>query len=255
MQAKLEAHTREIARLLEDLKVSNTALENFAYVASHELTQPLAKVVSYGEMLSLTAGASLNEKSLKYLSAMRGGADKAIMMMRELLDYSRLGRRSGEKHWVETESLLKEAVKTLESPIREAKAHVYWKHLPGVSGHPAELQRLFQNLIANAVKFRREGLSPEVVVSAERANGATVFTVTDNGIGIPEEDRERIFGLFEWGSNRGDISGTGIGLAVCKKIVEHHGGTIWVDSTVGKGTSFHFKIPSNNNSMASVSVS
>jgi len=238
-----DARARELAR-------SNADLEQFAYVASHDLQEPLRAVVSYLQLLERRYSGQLDERAEKYIGYAVDGGKRMQTLISDLLTYSRVGRRDVAMAGVELEAVLDRALASLRLAIEESGAEVTHDPLPTVVGDATQLTQVFQNLVANAIKFRGEA-PPRIHVSAERQpsadserqHGAWLFSVRDNGIGIAPEYRERVFVLFQRLHGRDEYSGTGIGLAVCKRIVERHGGTLWVDETPGGGSTFWFTIP------------
>ena len=231
----LEERNRELAR-------SNADLEQFAYVASHDLQEPLRAVVSYLQLLERRYGEQLDERAERYISYAVDGGRRMQTLITDLLTYSRVGRREVAIESVDLEAMLARIEASLRIAIEESGATITHDPLPTVDGDATQLTQLFQNLLGNAIKFRGEA-PPCIHVGAERQEGAWLFSVRDNGIGIAPEYRERVFVLFQRLHARDEYGGTGIGLAVCKKIVERRGGTLWVDETPGGGSTFRFTIP------------
>jgi light-regulated signal transduction histidine kinase (bacteriophytochrome) len=246
-QQALEERARELAR-------SNADLEQFAYVASHDLQEPLRAIVSYLQLLERRYKDQLDERAERYIGHAVDGGRRMQTLIGDLLTYSRVGRRDVAMVPVDTEAILERVETSLRVAVDESGATITHDPLPTIVGDTTQLTQLFQNLVGNAVKFRGEE-PPRVHVSAERQappvseggperdEGAWLFSVRDNGIGIAPEYRERVFILFQRLHARDEYSGTGIGLAVCKRIVERHGGTLWVDATPGGGATFSFTIP------------
>jgi signal transduction histidine kinase/CHASE3 domain sensor protein len=248
VQRALEERARELAR-------SNADLEQFAYVASHDLQEPLRAVVSYLQLLERRYGGKLDERAEKYIGYAVDGGRRMQTLITDLLTYSRVGRREVEMEPVDLDVILDRVLSGLRVAIEESDAVVTHEPLPTIVADTSQMTQLFQNLIGNAVKFRGEE-APRIEISAERqeaaspasvapgtSNGAWLFAVRDNGIGIAPEYRERVFVLFQRLHGRDEYSGTGIGLAVCKRIVERRGGTLWVDDAPGGGSTFRFTIP------------
>lgn len=229
------------AALLE-LNRSNRELEQFAYVASHDLQEPLRMVSSYTQLLAERYGDQLDEKATKYIHYAVDGAVRMQRLINDLLLYSRVNTRGKPFESVDSHALLGEAVRNLSAVIDESGAVIIVDELPTVKADPGQLVMLFQNLLSNALKYRREGI-PRVQVTARDAGSDWVFSVRDNGIGLDPQYAERIFVIFQRLHTRAEYPGTGIGLAVCKRIVERHGGRIWVDSELGKGAMFFFSLP------------
>jgi len=234
-QRALEERARELGR-------SNADLEQFAYVASHDLQEPLRAVVSYLQLLERRYAEHLDERAGRYIGHAVEGGHRMQKLINDLLTYSRVGRGGQELTEVDVRAILDRVLSSLELAIEESEAVVtYEEPLPTLTADATQMLQLVQNLMVNAIKFRGEA-APRVHLSAERIDGAWRFSVRDNGIGIAPEYRERVFVLFQRLHGREEYSGTGIGLAVCKKIVERHGGTLWVDSTEGGGSTFRFTI-------------
>jgi signal transduction histidine kinase len=236
---ELEDRVRQRTAALES---SNKELEQFAYIASHDLQEPLRMVSSYMQLLERRYKDQLDERADKYIDYAVDGAARMQRMVNDLLAYSRVMTRAKALEPTECERAWSEALANLRKSLEESGAEVTHDPLPTVRADPAQLIQLFQNLISNAIKYRRDE-QLRVHVSAAREDGRWLFSVRDNGIGIETEYTERIFVIFQRLHGKGEYSGTGIGLAVCKKIVDRHGGRIWVESECGKGSTFYFTIP------------
>jgi PAS domain S-box-containing protein len=236
----LEANAQRLEEYAEELKKSNGELEQFAYVASHDLQEPLRMVGSYCQMLQRRYKGKLDKDADDFIGFAVEGALRMQQMINDLLTYSRVGRVGKGITDVTVEEVVKAAVSNLQAAIAESSAKVTWDALPTLAGEKVQLLQLFQNLIGNAIKFRADDRPIEVHVSATREGGQWHFQIRDTGIGIDKQYLERIFLIFQRLHDRSKYKGTGIGLAVCKKVVEHHGGRIWVESEPGKGTTFHF---------------
>jgi light-regulated signal transduction histidine kinase (bacteriophytochrome) len=234
-KAKVEAANRELAR-------SNAALEQFAYVASHDLQEPLRMISSYTQLLEQRYQDQLDDRAKKYIFYAVDGASRMQRLITDLLAYSRVGSRAEPPAPTEAQSALAEALRNLAAAIAETHARVTTDDLPTVLAERTQLVQVFQNLIGNAIKFRGSE-PPRVHVSATRAEGLWTFRVRDNGIGIEPRFFERIFVIFQRLHGREEYPGTGIGLALCRKIVERHGGTIRVESEPGEGSAFYFSVP------------
>ena len=232
----------KLKETLEDLARSNRELEQFAYVASHDLQEPLRKVASFTNLLNKRYKDKLDEKASKYMWYIVDGAKRMQTLINDLFLYSRAGRGAV----LHDPADLNEIFETLKSDIRyvisKNTAEVTSDSLPVVKGSSVQLQQLLQNLILNGIKFQNEE-KPKIHVSAEKKKGKWIISVKDNGIGIEKEYSERIFGIFQRLHTKDKYPGTGIGLSICKKIVERHGGHIWVESEPGKGSVFYFSIP------------
>ncbi|OBG96327.1 histidine kinase [Mycobacterium sp. E136] len=233
-----------------ELQRSNAELEQFAYVASHDLQEPLRKVASFCQLIEKRYGDKLDERGVEYIRFAVDGAKRMQVLINDLLTFSRVGRLGSTEADVDLEAVLADAAENLATAIEESGAEVVRTGvpLPTVKGDPTLLTMLWQNLIGNAVKFRKPDVTPRIVIDCTvgegMREGAWLFTVTDNGIGIPEEFAEKVFVIFQRLHGRDVYTGTGIGLALCKKIVEHHGGNIWIDTGYTDGTRFRFTIPS-----------
>jgi len=226
----------------EELKRSNAELEQFAYVASHDLQEPLRMVSSYTQLLLRRFGERFDGDSREFMGYIVDGAARMKQLIEDLLAYSRVGTRGKEFREVEVEESVRRAVSNLRAAIEEAGAAVTWDALPRVMADDTQLTQLFQNLIGNALKFRSASV-PRIHIFVARRDSDWHFMVRDNGIGIEPQYFERIFMVFQRLHNKADYPGTGIGLAICKKVVERHGGEIWVESRPGEGSAFHFSFP------------
>lgn len=233
-----------------DLRRSNAELEQFAYVASHDLQEPLRKVTAFCQLLEKRYGDKLDDRGVEYINFAVDGAKRMQVLINDLLTFSRVGRLNSTEIEVDLGAALDAALSNLSTAIEESGAQlVRPAELPKVQGDPTLLAMLWQNLIGNAVKFRRPGETPRLTIECEAATGPGdegpewLITLSDNGIGISEEFVEKVFVIFQRLHGRDAYSGTGIGLALCKKIVEFHGGTIWIDTDYTAGTRFRFTLP------------
>ena len=213
----------------ETLRRSNEQLEEFAYVASHDLQEPLRMVGSYTMLLAKRYKGRLDADADKFIDYAVSGSKRMQLLIQDLLAYSRVSAAQLPFQIVSTQEVLRHVLETLELAIKEQRAVVTWDALPEIYGEPVQLTQLFQNLIGNAIKFHGSA-PPEVHIAATHGEKEWIFSVKDNGIGISPEYSERIFAIFQRLHSRDRYEGTGIGLAVCKKIVERHGGRIWVES-------------------------
>jgi len=238
-------HNEEIVRQQSaDLHRSNAELEQFAYVASHDLREPLRMISSYIAILEKRYGDLFDADAKDFIYFAKDGAKRMDQMVLDLLDFSRVGRMSDPFAALSLKEVIDTAIGDLKLTIEETSAEVVSSNnLPTVTGSRGELIRLVQNLIGNALKYRHPNRSPWVSITVASENAELVLSVSDNGIGIDPEYFERIFNIFQRLHTREKYDGTGIGLAVCKKIVEHHGGRIWVESKPGQGSTFSFTLP------------
>ncbi len=226
----------------EELARSNRDLEQFAYVASHDLQEPLRAVAGYVELLQHRYFDKLDEKALEFIAGASDGAARMQILVVDLLAFSRVGTQGKRFERTDLNSVLELVLSSLRVSLQEAGAKVTADVLPVLDVDATQIAQLLQNLIGNAIKFRSDR-PPEIHVGAKKRRGSWLFSIQDNGIGIEPQYRERIFLIFQRLHTRVKYPGTGIGLAICKKIVERHGGDIWVDSEPGKGSVFYFTIP------------
>ncbi|MBO2449119.1 HAMP domain-containing protein [Actinomadura barringtoniae] len=251
----------EAIRLLDEqageLRRSNAELEQFAYVASHDLQEPLRKVASFCQMLERRYGDQLDERGKQYIDFAVDGAKRMQALINDLLSFSRVGRMSRPEEAIDLRSVLDQALDNLSARAEETGAQVTADELPTVAGDRTQLTQLFQNLVGNAMKFRREDEAPRIHIGVRRVENTWEFSCADNGIGIEPRHADRVFLIFQRLHPRDEYGGTGIGLALCRKIVEHHGGTIWLDTgtetdaDTGKatenGTTVRWTIPAGEN--------
>jgi signal transduction histidine kinase len=249
--ADVEAMRRQLLSSLNDLSFkagelerSNRELEQFAYVASHDLQEPLRKVASFCQMLESRYAGQLDDRARQYIGFAVDGARRMQQLINELLTFSRVGQPGTVKSAVDLNAVAREAVDRLEAMATDADAQIEVGELPPVSGDATLLTQLFQNLIANSIKFRRVDEPPVIVITATRAGDCWEFACRDNGIGISADHAERVFVIFQRLHPRDAYPGTGIGLALCRKIVDFHGGRIWVDTeAAGAGTTIKWTLP------------
>jgi PAS domain S-box-containing protein len=231
-----------LAKRTSQLERSNEELERFAYVASHDLQEPLRMITGYTNLLSKRYSGKLDASADEFIGFAVDGANRMRVLINDLLTYSRVSSQGRELVPTDCEMVLSQTLAGLRLAIQESGAKVIRDPLPTVNGDDVQLGQLFQNLIGNALKYRN-GQEPMVHVGCERREGEWLFLVRDNGIGIDERFAEKIFVIFQRLHTREKYPGTGIGLAVCKRIVERHGGKIWVESEPGKGSTFYFTLP------------
>ncbi|WP_120053917.1 sensor histidine kinase [Streptomyces griseorubiginosus] len=246
-----EALTQQAADLdaqAVELRRSNAELEQFAYVASHDLQEPLRKIASFCQLLEKRYGDALDDRGRQYIDFAVDGARRMQVLINDLLTFSRVGRVNDARVPVGLDQALDKALANLGAAVEESGARVDRpERLPEIVGDPTLLAMLWQNLIGNALKFRRPELTPHVSITCDTdpdEPDSLLMTVTDNGIGIPEQFTEKVFIIFQRLHGRDAYGGTGIGLALCKKIVEQHGGRIWIDTAHTDGTRFCFTLPS-----------
>ncbi|MEV0681412.1 ATP-binding protein [Actinosynnema sp. NPDC050436] len=238
----VDAMRARILNDVEELRRSNSELEQFAYVASHDLQEPLRKVASFCQLLERRYSGQLDERGEQYLRFAVDGAKRMQVLINDLLAFSRVGRMTREHVAVDLNETVAQVLDSYSDVIERTGATVVTPDLPTVRGEASLLGGVFGNLIGNALKFHGEG-PPEVRVEVERTGELWTFTVRDDGIGIEPEYAERIFVIFQRLHHKDDYPGTGIGLAMCRKIIEYHGGTIWLDTGHDAGTTFKFTLP------------
>ncbi len=224
-----------------ELQLKNKELEQFAYITSHDLQEPIRTVASFAELLQEQLGTDNDPATKKYFDFIFSSIDRMKKLISDLLDYSRIGRKTSVQE-VDCNTILNEVIADLGAAITESGTQIQASALPLINGHPTEIKQLFQNLIMNAIKFRKKDIAPVIQISADKKADAWVFSVKDNGIGIEPQHRDRVFVIFQRLHTRTEYEGTGIGLAHCKKIVELHGGNIWLESEFGTGTIFLFTL-------------
>lgn len=246
----LTRQTADLDAQAVELRRSNAELEQFAYVASHDLQEPLRKVASFCQLLEKRYGDQLDDRARQYIDFAVDGAKRMQVLINDLLTFSRVGRVNDARLPVDLDQALSKALANLESSVTESGARIDRPdELPQVVGDPTLATMLWQNLVGNAVKFRHPDRPPHIRITCERDpedSGSWCFCVTDNGIGIPGEFEDKVFVIFQRLHARDAYGGTGIGLALCKKIVEYHGGRIWIDTAHTDGTRFCFTIPSTD---------
>jgi signal transduction histidine kinase len=262
MMKKLDQSIMKQREVEEELKIftgklhqSNLELESFAHIASHDLQEPLRKVQAFGDRLKMKFGDTLGEQGLDYLERMQNASRRMQTLINGLLMYSRVASKAKPFEKVDLDKLTKEVVSDLEVRIQETGGHVEINGLPTVNADPLQMRQLFQNLIGNALKFHKEGTAPAVKLSAVPDNGIKAergahvesahyqIICEDNGIGFENQYKDRVFGVFQRLHGRKEYEGSGIGLSVCKKIVERHGGKIEAESSPGEGTKFIIDLP------------
>jgi two-component system, chemotaxis family, sensor kinase Cph1 len=242
-----------LAQKVEELARSNRDLEQFAYVASHDLQEPLRMVAAYTQLLAERYRGKLDDQADKYINYAVDGAARMQNLIHDLLAFSRVGRQETELNHIDCNNAVEDAMKDLEAAITESGAVISREPLPWLKTNQSQLTRVFQNLIGNAIKFRASR-APVIHISAQRQGADWIFSVADNGIGIPAEHAENIFIIFNRLHTRTEYPGNGIGLAICRKIIERQGGKIAALPREGGGTVFRFTLPAGRPAEAAVSV-
>lgn len=242
----LEKEIAQREKVQQELQRSNQELEQFAYIVSHDLKQPLSTVSCWAQMLQKYYQGQLDTKAQKYIRMVIDGTQEMNKLIEDLLTYSRIGTNKQELQLTDCEEILTIVKARLEGTITQNQATIISENLPQLMVDPVQLTQLFQNLIDNGIKYHRD-ITPEIRISAvlhnNQSNPEWLFAIRDNGIGIESQYIEQIFGIFQRLHSQDEYSGTGIGLAVCEKIVKRHGGRIWVESEVGEGSTFYFTMP------------
>jgi len=225
-----------------ELERKNKELEQFAYIASHDLQEPLRTTSSFVQLIQKQYHGKLDEKADKYFNYILDASDRMRLLIKNLLDYSRIGNKK-EIEQVDCNKTLQQVLADLGAAINDTEADIQHHPLPVISGYPTEIKQLFQNLIINAIKFQKKGIAPKIKISVQKINNKWEFAFEDNGIGIEKKNSEKIFNIFQRLHTRTEYEGSGIGLSHCKKIVELHKGEIWVESRFGEGSTFNFTLP------------
>ena len=244
LQQEISNRQRAESALLksnQELARSNAELEQFAYVASHDLQAPLATIASYAQLLEKRYKDQLDSKASKFIGNIVQGCTRMQTLIDDLLEYSRVGRSQKPFQLTDCNHAVEQALANLQGAIRETQAVVTYSELPALRGDISQLVQLFQNLVGNSIKYRHDA-PPMVHITACKQEKDWLFSVSDNGIGIATQHQARIFQIFQRLHTQKEYSGTGIGLAICQKIVERHGGYIWVESQPGQGSTFYFTL-------------
>lgn len=240
---KRKRQEAELARTAAELARSNEDLEQFARVVSHDLQEPLRVINSHLRLVNRRLAEGLDVETRQSVDFVIDAAARMQALIRDILAYSRVGRQGRGFVQTDMEAVVRFAISDLAVSIEKCGASIQYGRLPTVTADSTLMLQLLQNLLGNAIKYCAEGNRPEITVGAREERGGWLFWVKDNGIGIDPEDAQRIFQMFQRLHARGEYPGTGIGLSICKKIVEYHGGRIWVESRVGEGSTFFFTIP------------
>jgi PAS domain S-box-containing protein len=244
-ERELKNLNKQLEERAEELEATNEELEQFAYVASHDLQEPLRMVTSFLSRLEKKYHGQLDNKAQQYIDFAVDGAQRMRRIILDLLNYSRMNQQELEREEVDLNMLLEDIIKLDQSAISESNASISWDDLPTVNAARTPIRQVFENLINNGIKYRKPDEDPEITITAVEQNDYWQFAVSDNGIGIKEEFQDNIFAIFKRLHTQDEYSGTGIGLSVCQKIVEKHGGKICVDSKEGEGSTFYFTIKKN----------
>jgi light-regulated signal transduction histidine kinase (bacteriophytochrome) len=231
----------EFNDIMEDLRRSNEDLQQFAYVASHDLQEPLRAIVSFSQLLEEKYNDKIDKDGKEFIHFITDGAKKMNILIKDLLSYSRITTHANPSKIVNLEKILKEALYNLQEAIKESGAVITYDKMPILKVDRTQFIQLFQNLLSNAIKFRREE-QPRIHIGVRKINDEWLFTVKDNGIGIESKYFDKLFNIFYRLHTKEEYPGTGIGLPICKKIVQRYGGKIWVESEFGKGSTFYFTI-------------
>jgi signal transduction histidine kinase len=242
---KLKKYKNRLEETIGDLKRSNEELQRFAYVASHDLQEPLRTIASFTQLLERRYRGKFDSDADEFMDYIVEAALRMKEQIKGLLEYSRISTKESEFKHINSEFILNQAIDNLQFAIKENDAEITYGPLPVVMCDAGQLQRVFQNLISNAIKFKKEMMPPEIHISAKKddKNREHIFSVLDNGIGIEKQYMKRIFVIFQRLHTLDEYHGTGIGLSIVKRIIERHGGRIWVESEFGKGSAFYFTIP------------
>lgn len=244
LQQEISNRQRAESALLksnQELARSNAELEQFAYVASHDLQAPLATIASYAQLLEKRYKDQLDSQASKFIGNIVQGCTRMQTLIDDLLEYSQVGRSQKPFQLTDCNHAVEQALANLQGAIRQTQAVVTYSELPAVMGDISQIVQLFQNFVGNAIKYCQDA-PPAVHITACKQEENWLFSVSDNGIGIAPQHQERIFKIFQRLHTQREYSGTGIGLAICQKIVERHGGSIWVESEPGQGSTFHFSL-------------
>ena len=237
---------RQLRETIAELQRSNKELQSFAYITSHDLQEPLRTIASYAQLIKRRYGGNLDGDADEFIEYMVDGAKRMKSMIQGLLDYSRVGTRGNKFNEFNAQDALDYALSNLKSAVTQNNAKITCNELPVIFADEDQIARVFQNLIGNALKFSRERIKPEINISAQRKDKRYVFSVSDNGIGMERQYSDHIFEVFKRLHSIEEYHGAGIGLAIVKRIIDRHGGHVWVESELGKGSTFYFTVPVRN---------
>lgn len=242
LEQRVAERTRQLETINGELAFHINEIEQFTFIASHDLQEPLRTLTNFTELIHEEYRGKLDGEGSRYIDYISDSAARMRALVKGLMDYSLLGKES-LKTMVDCNTILREVISDMHGSIQSSHTLMFVEPLPVINGFATELRLLFQNLISNAIKFRKNDIPPEIKISAENREKEWLFSVADNGIGMQEKDKEKIFIMFKRMHNRSEYDGAGIGLAHCKKIVKLHGGQIWAESAPGNGSTFIFTIP------------
>jgi signal transduction histidine kinase len=245
LEARVERRTQQLKIANDELSRSNKELQDFAYIASHDLQEPLRKILAFGDRLSSKYQADLPEDVRGYVERMVKAADRMRLLVEGLLEYARIGAKEAKYSKVSLDKVLKDVLSDMELSILEKKAKMEIGKLGEIESDEIQLRQLFQNMISNSLKFHPPEENPKIIIASQRINTFNKISIEDEGIGIPEKYQDKIFSIFQRLHGRSEYDGTGIGLAVVRRIVERHGGKIVVSGRQGKGTKFEIYLPLN----------
>jgi signal transduction histidine kinase len=249
-QLEIIQKNNELKIIEEQLLLSNKELEHFAFVASHDMKEPLRMIGMYTQLTQKKLNGQLEASTMEYMNYVTDGVSRMQNLLNDLLQYSRLNKNQKDKKAVNFNNILAVVKHNLQVTIIDTKAEIVSDPLPILTASVSEMTQLFQNLIANSIKFRKKDVLPKIEIGVTDEAETHVFTLKDNGIGIEEQYKERIFNVFEKLHNHTEYEGSGIGLSTCRKIVQNMGGKIWIESEFGKGTTFFFTLPKEKEKVA-----
>jgi len=242
---KLKKSEKNLKSLIEELKRSNEELQQFAYVSSHDLQEPLRTITSFTQLIERRYKDKLDSDADEFIEYIVDAAKRMQTLINDLLNYSRVATKKKEIELIDIEEVFNSVLNNLNTAIYENDAEITHENLPKIMAEPGQMIQLFQNLIGNAIKFRKPEIPPKIHIKAHKDKNEYIFSVADNGIGMEPQYAERIFTIFQRLHTKEEYEGTGIGLAISKRVIELHGGQIWVESELGKGSTFYFTIPFN----------
>ncbi|TVP45837.1 MAG: GHKL domain-containing protein [Mongoliibacter sp.] len=240
---ELDCQKAELKKAMAELEEKNQELESFAFTASHDLQEPLRMVTSFMGQLQNKYKGQLDEKAHQYIHFAVDGAKRMRTIILDLLDFSRAGKSNDEIVEIDLNKIIEEVHNLQRQMIKETNAKILYQNLPIIKGHKTQMVQIFQNLIGNALKYKKEHVTPIIDINCKEGKKEWIISIRDNGIGIEEEYFEKIFIIFQRLHHKNEYSGTGMGLAIVKKIVENNGGKIWLKSNFGEGSTFFFTIP------------